>query len=44
MRRALGVLGLVALGVLAGFFIRLVWPRSQPVVMDSYRMTPPQED
>lgn len=27
MRRALALIGLIALGVLAGFLIRLVWPR-----------------
>lgn len=27
MRRVLGVLGLIALGVLAGFLVRLLWPR-----------------
>ena len=27
MRRALALVGLVALGVLLGFLVRLVWPR-----------------
>ncbi len=27
MRRALALLGLLALGVLVGFLVRLVWPR-----------------
>jgi len=40
MRRALGLVGLIALGVLAGFLIRLVWPRREPVALDSYRMAP----
>ncbi len=28
MRRLLGLMGLIALGVLVGFVVRLVWPRS----------------
>lgn len=27
MRRLVGVMGLVAVGVLVGFVVRLVWPR-----------------
>ena len=27
MRRALALVGLLALGVLVGFLVRLVWPR-----------------
>ena len=27
MRRVLGLIGLLALGVLAGFVVRLLWPR-----------------
>ena len=37
MRRALGLLGLIGLGVLLGFLVRLVWPRASravPVVYD----------
>lgn len=29
MRRVLGVLGLIAVGVLAGFLVRLLWPRDR---------------
>ena len=29
MRRALALVGLLALGVLVGFLVRLVWPRSR---------------
>lgn len=29
MRRVLVLLGLVAVGVLAGFLVRLVWPRQR---------------
>lgn len=29
MRRVLVLLGLVALGVLTGFVVRLIWPRSR---------------
>jgi hypothetical protein len=29
MRKVLGLLGLLTLGVLAGFLIRLVWPRTR---------------
>jgi len=28
MRRVLAVVALLALGVLAGFLVRLIWPRS----------------
>jgi hypothetical protein len=37
MRRALALIGLIGLGVLLGFLIRLVWPRASrevPVVYD----------
>ncbi len=44
MRRALSLLGLIALGVLVGFLIRLVWPHRERVALDSYRMTPPLQD
>lgn len=30
MRRALGLLGLIGLGVLLGFLVRLLWPRGTP--------------
>lgn len=29
MRRVLVLLGLVAVGVLAGFLVRLIWPRAR---------------
>ena len=29
MRRVLALVGLLALGVLVGFLVRLVWPRSR---------------
>ncbi len=29
MRRVLVLLGLMAVGVLAGFLVRLIWPRSR---------------
>lgn len=29
MRRVLVLLGLVAVGVLAGFLVRLIWPRQR---------------
>lgn len=29
MRRVLGVLGLVAVGVLVGFLVRLLWPQAR---------------
>jgi hypothetical protein len=29
MRRALALVGLVALGLVLGFLVRLVWPRSR---------------
>jgi len=29
MRRALALMGLLALGVLVGFLVRLVWPRNR---------------
>jgi hypothetical protein len=32
MRRAVRVVGLVGLGLLLGFVVRLVWPRSAPSV------------
>jgi hypothetical protein len=41
MRRALGLLGLIALGVLIGFTVRLVWPHRDRLTLDSYRVTPP---
>lgn len=37
MRRALALVGLIGLGVLIGFLVRLVWPRrtgTVPVVYD----------
>jgi hypothetical protein len=37
MRRALALIGLIGLGVLLGFLVRLVWPRASravPVVYD----------
>jgi hypothetical protein len=43
MRRALVLMGLVSLGVLVGFLVRLVWPRQERLTMDSYRVTPPEE-
>ena len=30
MRRLLGVLALIGVGVLVGFLIRLIWPREDP--------------
>jgi len=32
MRRAWGVVGLLVFGLLVGFAVRLIWPRSAPVV------------
>lgn len=29
MRRVLGVLGLIAIGVLVGFLVRLLWPQAR---------------
>jgi hypothetical protein len=31
MRRVLGVVGLIGLGVLLGFVVRLIWPREDAV-------------
>ena len=36
MRRAMGLITLVALGVLVGFLIRLVWPRQDRVAATTY--------
>jgi hypothetical protein len=36
MRRALALIGLLALGVLLGFLVRLVWPRRRGLALDSY--------
>jgi hypothetical protein len=36
MRRALALIGLIGLGVLLGFLIRLVWPRPSRHVPDVY--------
>ena len=44
MRRALGLLGLIAVGVLLGFVIRLVWPHRDRLVLDSYREITPVSD
>ena len=35
MRRALGLLGLIVVGVLIGFLIRLVWPRRGRLELDA---------
>ena len=35
MRRLLGVLSLIGLGLLMGFTVRLVWPRQRPSVYDT---------
>lgn len=40
MRRALGLVGLIALGVLAGFVIRLVLPRRDRSAVENYVGTP----
>lgn len=36
MRRALALIGLIGLGVLLGFLVRLVWPRRDRLSMDAY--------
>jgi hypothetical protein len=36
MRRALALIGLIGLGVLLGFLIRLVWPRRNRLALDTY--------
>jgi hypothetical protein len=36
MRRALAIIGLLVLGVLIGFLVRLVWPRRSRQVPDVY--------
>lgn len=40
MRRVLAVLGLIGLGVLLGFLVRLVWPRRGMVVNTSSAPVP----
>lgn len=36
MRRALGLMGLIGLGVLIGFLVRLVWPRRTGTMPEVY--------
>lgn len=36
MRRALGLMGLIGLGVLIGFLVRLVWPRRNGTMPEVY--------
>jgi hypothetical protein len=36
MRRALALIGLIGLGVLIGFMIRLVWPRRTGTIPEVY--------
>ena len=36
MRRALALIGLIGLGVLIGFLVRLVWPRRNSAVPQVY--------
>jgi hypothetical protein len=36
MRRALMLVGLIGLGVLLGFVVRLVWPHGRRLALDSY--------
>jgi hypothetical protein len=40
MRRALVLVGLIGLGVLLGFLIRLVWPRRRPRAGGEYQPVP----
>jgi len=42
MRRVLGLVGLIAVGVLAGFVIRLVLPRRERLTFENYVVTPTQ--
>jgi hypothetical protein len=37
MRRALALVGLIGLGVLIGFMVRLVWPRRAGAVPEVYQ-------
>ncbi len=36
MRRLLALLGLIGLGVLLGFVVRLIWPRSSSIDAEVY--------
>jgi hypothetical protein len=36
MRRALALIGLIGLGVLIGFMVRLVWPRRTGAALEAY--------
>ena len=44
MRRALGLLGLIVVGILIGFLIRLVWPRRRRLALDATVEGWPQGD
>jgi hypothetical protein len=44
MRRALGLLGLIVMGVLIGFLIRLVWPRRRRLELDAAAEVWPRGD
>ena len=44
MRRALGLIGLIVVGVLLGFLIRLVWPRRRRLDLDATIDVWPQGD
>jgi hypothetical protein len=42
MRRALMLVGLIGVGVLAGFVVRLIWPRHDGRTLETY--APPVPD
>jgi hypothetical protein len=44
MRRALALIGIIVFGVLVGFLVRLVWPRSSRSVPQVYDPPAPATD